>query len=223
MHFSKLLSVALFYATTAQACGPPTADNPQITLHDDCPADPATLGYTINHFCLISKNLTATEQFYGNVLGLRRLFTYHASNKFDVLYMGLSHGGKNGTGYQSGPELNAQKNNIEGLIEFLYVHADDGDLPASTAMPNTFSHIGLIVPNINATQERMEKFGVNILKRTGELPPPELGPLANAFGLFLLNETERQEALDGIAGFGFGQFIIVEDPDGNTIEIQQQY
>ena len=34
-------------------------------------------------------------------------------------YMSLSHGGKNGTGYQTGEELTREKNNSEGLIEFI--------------------------------------------------------------------------------------------------------
>lgn len=224
MRIHTLLPAVLTYtAAVIHACGPPTVNSSQITLHDDCPADAATLGFTINHFCLISKNLTTTEQFYGTVLGMRRLFTYHASDKYDVLYMGNSHGGKNGTGYQSGAELNNQKNNIEGLIEFFYIHDGDANLTASAVVPNTFSHIGLVVPDIVAAQERFETYGVKILKRFGDLPQNEPGPLANAYGLSVLTAIEREQAIQGIAGFGFGNFVIIEDPDGNVLEVQQQF
>lgn len=64
--------------------------------------------------------------------------------------MGYSHGGKNGTGYQTGSELFAQKTNIEGLLEMTHFKRSEGNSSAdevepSTKMANTFSHVGLVV------------------------------------------------------------------------------
>ncbi|PVH68620.1 hypothetical protein DL98DRAFT_662097 [Cadophora sp. DSE1049] len=142
--------------------------------------------------------------------------------------MGHSHGGKNGTGFQSGEQLLAQKNNIEVLIEFLYVKDAKVPLRRTIDNANTFSHIGLIVPDILAAQATFEAFGATILKRVGMNPvegDPAGDDVAVAFGLSEVRASSNETAAapTGIAGFGFTQFIIVADPDGNLIEVQQQY
>lgn len=137
--------------------------------------------------------------------------------------MGFSHGGKNGTGYQTGEELYSEKNNIEGLIEILAQSNTSAPFEPSTKTPNTFSHIGLIVPDIYAAQSRMEKHGVPILKKVGS--PIKWGSeAAAAFGFNKAHATvqEARAALEGIATIGFDAFLIIKDPDGNMIEVQQQ-
>ncbi|KAK2759954.1 hypothetical protein FQN54_002690 [Arachnomyces sp. PD_36] len=188
------------------------------------PADPATLGYSVNHFGLVVKDLDATIDFYTKVIGMRHIFTYSASDKFSIAYIGHSHGGKNGTGYQTTEEMLREKNNSGGLMEFLHLKGGNSAPLSSETRTTTFSHVGLIVPDIKATQDRMDKFGIKVLKRIGEIPTPG-GPLDNAFALgddMTNDQAVIAAALRGIAGIGFEDFLVVADPDGNLIEIQQQ-
>ena len=234
MYILDLLSAGLVLASSyllippAVACDTQNAPAEAFTIGNDSYADPATVGYTLNHFAVNVIDIDATMHFYGKILGMRHIFTFHASPAYEIIYMGYSHGGKNGTGFQSGNELYNEKNNIEGLIEFLYLKDCDNGTSSvpkpSTKRPNTFSHIGLIVPDIMATQSRMEQYGVNILKRAGDSVKPETPKgrdIANAFG-FGSSQEEAKAALAGIKVLGFNEFLIVTDPDGNLLEIQPQ-
>lgn len=88
------------------------------TQGNDPPAAPETQGYFINHLSLLVSNLTATREWYGEVLGLRHIFTFQLSPSYSLMYMGHSQGGRNGTGYQTGLEMTRDKNNMAGLMEF---------------------------------------------------------------------------------------------------------
>ena len=213
-----------------QACSPPTNSSDTFVLGDDGPADPATLGYTLNHFSLLVNDMEASMHFYGKILGMRHIFTFHASSTFEVVYMGYSHGGKNGTGFQTAEELYREKQNIEGLIELIQTKRckknDASGFQSSTKRPNTFSHVGLAVPDIESVQARMTQFGVEILKPFGKMPVPGTATgnlLDKAFGIAAYTEAEQKETLAGIANLGFADFLIVADPDGNLLEIQSQY
>lgn len=195
-----------------------------MTLGADGPADAETVGYSINHLSLIVSNLTASKEFYGKVLGMRHLFTAQLSPSYSVTYMGHAHGGKNGTGYQTGPELLREKNNAEGMLEFQYfANSADVNATATTQRPNTFSHIGLMVPSLADAQARMERFGVTISKRIG-VSAEGIAAVENAFGFgayVTTNVTERELLIKGQDLIGFSLLLAVEDPDGNMIEVQQ--
>lgn len=93
---------------------------------------------------------------------------------------------------------------------------------------NTFSHLGLIVPDLTAAQKRFDELGVTILKRAGELdfsPEKEENQVfAKAWGMNDLADKETQEnikaMLPGLDVMGFKEFIIIADPDGNLFEVQ---
>lgn len=148
------------------------------------------------------------------------MFTFHASPFYSIIYMSYSHGGKNGTAYQTGPELYSQKTNSEGLIEFIYSKNVAPRLEASTVRATTFSHVGIVVPDVKKAEERMREFGVEVLKGVGTFPNGD-DPAAGVFGLGN-DERFAEEALEGIRMIGFEDFLIVKDPDGNAVEIQQQ-
>ena len=138
--------------------------------------------------------------------------------------MGYSHGGKNGTGYQTGEELLAEKTNIEGLIE-LISSKPKNEFPPTTKRSNTFSHVGIVVPNTKKIEARMQEFGVKVLKPVGKMPVPGTAAgelLERAFGVSTYTEEEQKVALDALALIGFEEFLIVTDPDGNVLEIQEQ-
>jgi lactoylglutathione lyase len=215
------LLLLCFITPLIDACSPPTnSSSSPLTLGTDGPADIATNGYNLNHLGLIISNATATLHFYGKILGLRHIFTFHASPSYDIIYMGYSHGGKNGSGYETGEQLYSQKTNSEGLIEFIYPKNATTRLEASTIRANTFSHVGIVVPDVRKAEERMKEFGVQILKGVGTFPAPD-DPAAKVFGLGDSAEV-AEEALEGIRLIGFEDFLIVADPDGNAVEIQQQ-
>ena len=213
------------HALAARAADNSTA-NGKFTVGTDGPAPAATLGYTLNHFGLVVNDLDAMMHFYGQVLGMRHLFTY-STTWFDIVYMGYSHGGKNGTGFETGEELFSEKTNTEGLLEIVYPKncndnsTDDNDFKPSTKTPNTFSHVGLVVSDVMETQTRMKAHGAKILKEVGANPLPG-SPVAKAFGLADERASSQKDALAAINAIGFNTFLLVADPDGNLIEIQQQ-
>ena len=140
--------------------------------------------------------------------------------------MGYSHGGKNGTGYQTALELNREKTNTEGLIELIHIDVPDNTLPASMDSPNTFSHIGMVVPDIEAIQGRLDSYqDVKVLKRYGE-PLPISSKIAGATGLskkFVAQlDPEEIALIQGVLTPINEPLIFVEDPDGNLVEIQAQ-
>jgi lactoylglutathione lyase len=216
----SLLTISLI-TTLTHACPPPSnSSSSPLVLGNDGPADLATTGYNLNHFGLIISNATATLHFYGKILGMRHVFTFSASPSYTIIYMGYSQGGKNGSAYQTGEELYRQKTNSEGLLEFIYPHNATTELEASTVRANTFSHVGIVVPDVRKAEARMREFGVEILKGVGVVPAAD-DPAAKAFGLGD-DIGVAEEALEGVRMIGFSDFLIVKDPDGNAVEIQEQ-
>lgn len=219
--------IGFMLGSSVYACTPRDIDNTDgpFTIGNDGPAPAATLGYAINHIGLVTKNLTGMKHFYGHIMGMRLLFDAHVTPEFTVTYMGFAQGGRNGTGYQTGPELLRDKNNLAGLIELVQFNVSDDHLQASTKRTNTFSHVGVIVPNIQKAQEYFEGKGVTIIKREGDPITAHTGSMQNAFGIgeFAGEHFAAKEALVKAQNIiGFEKFLVLEDPDGNLIEIQQQ-
>jgi lactoylglutathione lyase len=192
---------------------------------DDTPSDPLTKGYFINHLCINVRNTTESINWYNRAFGLRLMFTMHVSEHFSISYMGHSHGGRNGTGYQTADEINREKNNIEGLIELINIDAPSWNLPAGIDTPNTFSHIGMVVPDVAATQKHLESIGATIYKAWNETFVLD-GPFADAAGLknIPLDEISQDERdmIEKVLGPTNRPLIFVADPDGNIIEVQNQ-
>ncbi|KAK7433328.1 hypothetical protein QQZ08_000267 [Neonectria magnoliae] len=187
-----------------------TLEFPYPELGSDEASDPATTGYFINHLCLNVKNLTESVNFYTEIFGLRKILTLHVSEHYSITYLGHSHGGKN--------DLRRAQPGEEQCVN---------DLPASTKIPNTFGHIGMVVPDIKATQARLEAYGdsVEIIKSYDQnlfLPSDiatatSLSPDAVA----QLSKEELDFILSVLIPFN-KPLIFVNDPDGNMIEIQPQ-
>lgn len=93
-------------------------------------------------------------------------------------------------------------------------------LEASTVRANTFSRVGIVVPDVGKAERRMREFGVEIVNGVGTFPNGH-DPAARVFGLGD-DEGAAEEALEGIGMIGFEDFLIVKDPDGNAVEIRQQ-
>lgn len=230
MYYESLLPacLALLLASCAHACSPRSDSgdpNNPIVVGNDEPAPAETLGYAINHFGLLTTNLAAMKYFYGNILGMRLLFDAHVTPEYTVTYLGYAQGGRNGTGFQSGAELARDKNNLYGLLELVQFNVSDDHLVASTKRTNTFSHVGLIVPDIAKTQTYLEEHGVTILKKYGRPVTEMTGPLQNAFGIgeYAGAHIAAKQALIKAQGtIGIELLLMVEDPDGNMVEIQQQ-
>lgn len=217
------LSMAIA-SSKAGKCDPnPSSDT--FIIGTDGPAPPETLGYFINHIGLLTTNLDAMKDFYGNTLGMRLIFDVHLTPEFTITYMGHAQGGRNGTGFQTGAEMNRDKNNLAGLLELVQFNVSDDTLLASTKRTNTFGHVGLVVPDIQKTQDYLESRGVKILKRYGEPIEEFTGPVVNAFGLgeFAGAHLAAKKALMEAQGaIGLPLLVMVADPDGNLVEIQQQ-
>ncbi|KAJ5096994.1 Glyoxalase/Bleomycin resistance protein/Dihydroxybiphenyl dioxygenase [Penicillium angulare] len=221
--FQGLLTFIL--ASSVYSCAPSGDGDGVFVFGNDGPAPAATLGYAINHFGLTTTNLENMKHFYGNILGMRLLFDAHVTPEYSVTYLGYAQGGRNGTGFQTGPELAAAKNNLYGLIELVQFNVSSDHLHASTQRSNTFSHIGLIVPDIVKAQAYLEEHNVPIIKRYETPVTGFTGPLQNAFGIgeYAGKHTAAKEALIKAQSLiGLEMLLMVEDPDGNMVEIQQQ-
>lgn len=234
MHLSSLLSTALLLASTATACPPSipakransSSPYPYQVNGTDAGADPATVGYSLNHLCLNVRDTEASVNFYSSVFGMRKLFTFHVSEHYSITYMAHSHGGKNGTGYQTNDALIYEKNNSEGLLELISIDVPNNALPPSTEVANTFSHIGMVVPDIQALQARLDTFpNVTVLKRYDEelslYSKISTATSMSAKMIAQLSE-EEQRAIEGVMVPFMKSFIVVADPDGNMVEIQSQ-
>ncbi|EFZ02017.1 glyoxalase/bleomycin resistance protein/dioxygenase superfamily protein [Metarhizium robertsii] len=195
-------------------------------LGSDAPSDPATVGYLLNHLSLNVANLSASIAFYEQVFGMRHMFTIQVTDHYSFAYMTHSHGGRNGTGYQTAAELNRERTNSAGMIELWNLQVPRRDLPASGDAISRLGHFGMIVPDIKAAQARFDTFpGLKILKRYGD-PFPTQGRIITANSLSAsslgqLDEEERKNIADSLTSF-HRTFIFAEDPDGNIIEIQPQ-
>jgi len=107
-------------------------------------------------------------------------------------------------------------------LKYFANSVDEGHT-ASTQRPNTFSHIGLIVPSLQDAQDRFERHGVNITKRVA-VSAEGIASLENAFSIGQMatsNQTERDLLLAGLELTGFTQLLGIQDPDSNFIEVQQ--
>lgn len=196
------------------------ASSPFVVANDP-PADSATAGYTMNHFCLLTHDLEPMMQFYNASLGMRQLFTYTASADYRIAYLGYPHGGDDGKGHQTGAEMLANKGGREGLLEIVEARWQKDGFDSSARRPTTFSHVGVNVPDVRQAEERMRATGVNILKAVGvDFSIEKLGSVLNAFGLSA-DLVKARQALAGAQALHLDQVLLVADPDGNLVEIQQ--
>jgi lactoylglutathione lyase len=202
---------------------------PYPVLGTDEASSISTTGYFVNHFAISTNNLTASVEFYSDVLGFRRLFTLQFSKTYSITYLGHAQGGKNGTGYQTALEMNREKNNAQGLIEIYYVDIPVKNIESASQRANTFGHVGIVVPDTKVLQERLDTMPhINIIKKFGE-PFVDLntdsvvGPAIGLSGSVVAQlSLEEREAI--VRGFGnsVDPLIFLTDPDGNFIEIQPQ-
>ncbi|EPE36506.1 Glyoxalase/Bleomycin resistance protein/Dihydroxybiphenyl dioxygenase [Glarea lozoyensis ATCC 20868] len=195
-----------------------TPSFPEIIPGTDGPADSETLGYTLNHHAILVSNLTNTRKFYGDVLGMRHVFTFRLNPQWSFMFLGHAQGGKNGTGFQDAATIEMEMRNREGLLEFLSYEGATPP-PTQTRPHSSFSHLGLVVPNILAAQARMEAKGVTIVKRVGDAAHAE-SVIPAAFGF--PDKDAFQEASPGLQMLGFDGVLIIADPDGNLLEVMQQ-
>jgi lactoylglutathione lyase len=183
-------------------------------------SDPETTSYFINHMALTVNDLNRSLDFYTSVFGMRHMFTYQLTEHVSFTYMGHSAGGRNGTGYQTTEELIRYKNNGYGRIELVHLSTPKKEMPGPDVLPSTLNHIGIIVPNTTATQERLQKKNVRILKKVGESMPKD-GPLANPYFLGDASKLHPkefatfQDMMTEVNKFN----IFALDPDGNLLEI----
>ncbi|KAF5677339.1 hypothetical protein FHETE_1851 [Fusarium heterosporum] len=202
---------------------------PEFTLQPNEPSDWATISFSINHLSINTESLTVNLEFYSSFLGLRKLFTLQVSKAYFTTYMGHAHGGRNGTGHQPSLEMNRERNNAQDMIELCYADVPINSTESSSQRAFTFGHIGVIVPNIEVMQQRLDAIPrVSVIKRRGQ-PLTDLeknvivGPSLSLpeESVAQLSQGQRETIVRGIDPT-FEPLIFVTDPDGNFIEIQPQ-
>ncbi|KAL2864494.1 VOC family protein [Aspergillus lucknowensis] len=189
------------------------------------PADQETRGYYIYHAGLNVRNLPASKHFYGKVLGMREMFTIDYTPSFSLTYMGFAQGGRNRTGFQTGQELTRDKNNSGGMVKLFHFKDTENELLPSTRKPNTFVNLGLVVPDIVATQKRLDHYGVKTIKRHGQTTSAPDSGLANATNIGPESGATVEQVnavIEGLLTTDFEHILFAEDPDGNMLEIVAQ-
>jgi lactoylglutathione lyase len=79
-----------------------------------------------------------------------------------------------------------------------------------------FRHLGLIVPDVMAAQERLEGLGADVIKRVGE-EADFGGPVGLAFGEGFAERYPEDAEMISAALMGV---LLVLDLDGNMVEVQ---
>lgn len=229
-----LLRTILLFGSSAWLFSTAFADIPELSPNttgpqkdtfffpSDCDLKPAFKDYNINHLSLVTNNLTRAITFYEKVIGLQHIFTYNPIPKYHVAYLG-----HNTAGFTSCGEFAQRKSEIKGLVEFLYLEgATNSPLP-TMKKPNTYSHFGLVVPDVSVAEERAAEWGGKLIKKAGEELDVTNNELANAYGLGVeaigaLDDGELEAIAEAFkdARTGAIQSAFVTDPDGNLIEIQ---
>ncbi|KAF4456767.1 hypothetical protein F53441_1203 [Fusarium austroafricanum] len=177
----------------------------------------------------MTRNLTASVDFYSRVLGFRKIFTLQLSKAYSITYLSHQSGGLNRSAYQTTLEMNREKNNAQGLLEIYYVDTSTKNIESASEYPNTFGHIGMVVPDTKGVQERLDTMpDIRFIKKYGEkfvsldtesVVGPAIGLSSGVVGQL---DVEEREAI--VRGFGptVDPLIFLVDPDGNFIEIQPQ-
>lgn len=229
MRISPLLATCLItLSQLTSACGPLPAVRrdtdanitdeaiPSFNLGTDVASDPATLGYMVNHVCLNVQSAEESIDWYEAVFGLRLIFTQRVSEHFSISYMGHAAGGRNGTGFQTAAEMNRDKNNREGMLELVSVEGVGWDVQKTS---NGLSHGGVVVPDIEGFQKRLDGMdNVKVVKAFGEAPSTAMPSYA---GLAALDQAEQDAIFEVIHDSNL-PLIFVADPSGNVWEIQGQ-
>ncbi|KAH6960140.1 lactoylglutathione lyase protein [Fusarium avenaceum] len=211
----------LAWAKTSLVLGcVPRSESPDLILGPDTPTAPETVGQFINHMSLNVNNLTRSIEFYRDVFGMRHLFTYNLTPHISFSYMSHSQGGRNGSAYQTTAEMLRYKNNNAGHLEFVYLNTTRNDIPGPPKQTSTLNHIGIIVPDLEAAQERMEAYGVEIYKKIGA-PMPTDGYTANKMSIGDASSLSDEEwAAFQAKMTEFNKLcIFASDPDGNLLEV----
>ena len=186
--------------------------------------DPATAGYISNHIALRARNWEAMLEFYTKALGMRHIFSLAVSPKLNIAYVGHDRTNLDGWGPQTVSELLANRSKMQGLIKLIGVPVSASGHKLAGDSPSVFSHIGVTVPNVEATQARLEQLGVTIVKHAGD--DVVAGSfVARSYGIdedTFSSLDELQETVSRIHLIGIRDFLVVADPDGNLVEIQQR-
>ncbi|KAK4447959.1 Glyoxalase/bleomycin resistance protein/ dioxygenase [Podospora aff. communis PSN243] len=184
------------------------------------PPSPSTAGYFLNHAALNVRNLTASITWYRDMLGYQLLFTHRVSPRYTVAYLAHSVLSDDATWPKTVEELTADmmSGRARGLLELLHFEYDGGREKRQDGggVRSVFRHLGLIVPDMMAAQERMEGLGADMIKRVGEEVDFE-GPVGVAFGEEFAERYAEDAELITQALMGV---LLVLDLDGNMVEVQ---
>lgn len=188
------------------------------TIGTDPKQPSETIGYSLNHFALVVEDIDAIMRFYGEILGFRHIVTHEVSPTYHVTYMAYP---SNQAGLQTGEEMLRSLRRREGLIEFLHP-IGNGGLTSGCAQVHVktcgFSHMGIVVPDVKAAEQRMKDFEVPILEALGI---QQMGPGSEAAHWWGLDEVHAIEAVAGSKAMGFENILLVADPEGNVVELME--
>jgi lactoylglutathione lyase len=179
-------------------------DQTEQPLSNDAP----TKDFLLNHICIRTCDPKASLHFWVDLMGMRTVFITNAG-PMTVYYLGHPRTPE----HRADPVLfgkETQKNlaTTPGLLELVYINDSTAQVPES-GKPISFGvgHIGITMPEVGATVERLRKEGVEIVKELGTLDT----------GLYPTKEGEQGAETPGLTeGFKFiaRKIAFVKDPVG---------
>lgn len=170
------------------------------------PVSPANAEYRINHLMLRIKDPQKSLEFYCDCMGLHVVFIFNAG-PWTIYYLGPRDVGMSCLGTS------------KGLLELYHVPADSSTEYMSgndyTRPGVGFGHVGFTVPDVPAALERVQRFGLEVIKPLNDDREDQMGL-----------HPEVEQGKHGIVADGykhiFRQLAFVKDPDGYWVELVPQ-
>ncbi|PVH89594.1 hypothetical protein DL98DRAFT_564909 [Cadophora sp. DSE1049] len=216
------------------------ANTSPLTIGTDPPASPSTHGFSLNHLALVVHDIESMRHFYGDILGMRHIMTYQVSPSYSFVYMGYPNPNPKPDSidsstsqfqYQTGEEMyqELEKRHRSELLEFLVVHPrpDEKGVPSTQSKWHQsrigwFSHLGIVVPDLKAAEQRVRDFDVDIMKGLGDERFEPGSSVARWWGLEDDGRAKDVAEALGRGGMEWGSVLLVRDPEGNVVEVQER-
>lgn len=201
----------LFAAAVACSDHTAAARGYQAVARQDGDGASPTAGWLVQHFSLNVGDLEESLHFYIDILGLKVYTAFNPAESLRIANIGYPTDG------------------VPFWLELVHL-VPNATVPATPppvgpdVRSGTFSHFGIAVTDMQAARQRFIDNDVTIEKDIGEDLHP-FSPLFTAFGLDRLpctgdrNLPLRQTIIKSLRGAGFRDMLVIQDPDGNLIEI----
>lgn len=135
--------------------------------------DAETDRYHLNHTMMRIKDPTRSLEFYTRALGMRLIRRLDFEDmQFTLYFLGYLRDTEAAEVPTDGAKRATFAFGREGLLELTHNWGDENKLElhfhSGNEEPKGYGHIGVTVPDVNAAAERLERLGVEFIKRPSD-------------------------------------------------------